>query len=345
VIAESASRGGGRGWGRAIGGAAAALAILLVLGACAGDRDESASSGGVARRADDVAWDTVFTIAGGIQDTVLLRPRLLAARHGLLHTYDYGDQRLKTFDSRGQPLWQFGGSGGGPAEFGNAIDLEVGADGTVWVVDGGNGRLSRIAPEGLGIGVLPFHGLAVRDVLPLRSRVLVTLGASQADTFWVALDSAGRKQEAGGVPFPELALAQPAARQGYATLGDDGAVWATIFPFGAPFAVFEDTELRCTGVLVEAQPFPERLPADPRDAVWAVAAVIADSSLFVLPRGQTEHAMRSLDEYSVRDCSYRRTVRLPQRVVAVAWSGGSFYLAVEDPVPAIFAVRLREVES
>lgn len=296
------------------------------------------------RRVDVVAWDTVFTIAGGIQDTVLLRPRLLAARHGLLHVYDYGDHRLKTFDSRGQGVWQFGGSGGGPEEFGNAIDLEVGVGGTVWVVDGANGRLSQISSEGLGIGILPFHGLPIRDVVPLRSGTLVTLGASQADTFWVALDSAGRARETGGVPFPDLAQAQPAARQGYATLGDDGAVWATIFPFGEPFAVFGDTELRCTGLLVEGQPFPEQLPADPRDAVWAVAAVLADTSLFVLPRGQTEHALRSLDEYSANDCSYRRTVRLPQRVVAVAWSGGMFYLAVEDPVPAIFAVRLREVD-
>jgi hypothetical protein len=322
--------------------AAAVSALLLVAGACAGDRDASRSEVRAERQVEAVAWDTVFVIAGGVQDTMLLRPRLLAARHGVLYAYDYGDHRLKAFDATGRPVWQFGGSGAGPEEFGNAIDLEVGADGTVWVADGGNGRLSQVSADGRALRVTPFSGLPVRDVVPLRSGVLVTLVASRADSFWVTLDGAGRPREAGGIPFPELAQAQLAARQGYATLGDDGNTWATVFPFGEPFAVYDGTQVRCAGTLVEAQPFPAQLPPDPRDAVWAVAAVLTDSSLFVLPRGRTEHASRSLDEYSAHDCTYRRTVRLPQRVVAVAWSDGTFHLAVEDPLPAIVGVRLRD---
>lgn len=130
-------------------------------------------------------------------------------------------------------------------------------------------------------------------------------------------------------------------RQGFSTVADDSRTWATIFPFGNPFVVYDGTSVRCRGRLVEGEPFPTEPPKDPRNAAWAVASVLTDSSLFVLPRGRTDLRLRVLDEYSARDCRYLRTIRLPQKVVAMAQSGGIFYFSMEDPAPSILAARLR----
>lgn len=292
-----------------------------------------------ARQVHAAAWDTVFVIGGGVQDTMLLVPRLLAARGGQLYAFDYGDSRVKAFDAQGQPRWQFGGSGSGPEEFGNPLDMEVGPDGSVWVVDATEGRLSVVAPSGAGERLVRHPSLLVKDVVPLRDHLIATL-ASPGDTFWIALDSAGRARQAGRSLVPGLAEATPMIRQGFTTVADDGRAWATIFPFGNPFVVYDGTEVRCHGRLVEGEPFPRQRPDNGRDPVWAVASVLTDSSLFVLPRGQTDLKLRALDEYSARDCRYLRTVRLPQKAVAMAYSDGIFYFTMEDPAPFILAARL-----
>ena len=121
----------------------------------------------------------------------------------------------------------------------------------------------------------------MKDVVPLRDHLITTL-ASPGDTFWIALDSAGRARQAGRSPVPRLAEATPMIRQGFSTVAGDGRTWATIFPFGNPFVVYDGTEVRCQGRLVEGEPFPRETPGDVRDITWAVASVLTDSSLFVL---------------------------------------------------------------
>ena len=56
-------------------------------------------------------------------------------------------------------------------------------------------------------------------------------------------------------------------------------------------------------------------------------------------RGRTELALEVLDEYSASDCAYRRTIRLPQKAVAMAASEGVFYFAMMEPAPTILAAR------
>lgn len=328
--------------GRAARGAVLAL-IAVAAGGC-GDAGGSAGSAepraAAGRQVEAPGWDTVFHLGGALEDTTLLIPRQLAARDGRLYVFDYGDSRLKSFDQQGELAWSFGSRGSGPEEFGNPVDLAVGPEGGVWVVDGGEGRLSVVSAEGQPKKLIRHPGVLVRDVVPLRDRLLVTT-ASPADTFWMELDSAGSVVETGRRPFPELAEADLLARQGYATVADDSRTWAAIFPFGRPFAVYEGTAVRCTGELIEGAAFPARMPQDPRSAVWAVAAALSGSSLFVLPRGRTDLALEVLDEYSAADCRYLRTIRLPSRVVALAASGDVFYFGRMEPAPSVLAARLR----
>lgn len=290
------------------------------------------------RRVEPTSWDTVYVIGGAEQDTLLLLPRLLSARNGQLYVYDYGVSRLNAFDAAGRLRWQFGRRGGGPEEFGNPLDMEVGPDGSIWLADAGNGRLTRVTASGELRDMLRHEGMVVRDVIPLRGRLLVTR-VSPGDTLWLALDGQGRSVGAGRAPVRDLAQAHPIVRQSYSVVGDDSSLWATVFPFGDLLLVYQDSVLRCHGRLVEGEPFPGQPSQEMQESIWAVAAVVADSSVFVLPRGRSPYALRALDEYSARDCRYLRTLPLPEKVAAMAYSAGTFYFEHENPAPTILALR------
>lgn len=64
-------------------------------------------------------------------------------------------------------------------------------------------------------------------------------------------------------------------------------------------------------------------------------------SLMALSRGETEGALRMLDEYSLVDCAYVRTVELPGKVVAAAAASGNYILAQENHVPQLLGIRRR----
>jgi hypothetical protein len=66
-----------------------------------------------------------MVVGGTEHDTVLFRPGPSTVANGSLYVFDYGDSRLKAFDSSGKLAWSFGRSGGGPGEFMNVADLAV----------------------------------------------------------------------------------------------------------------------------------------------------------------------------------------------------------------------------
>lgn len=81
---------------------------------------------------------------------------------------------------------------------------------------------------------------------------------------------------------------------------------------------------------MEGEEFPRR-SAGLKLHISAVAVALADSGIFVLPRGRTDDAMRVLDEYSARDCTYRRTLRLPGKFLVMSTSRNTFYFEYETP--------------
>jgi len=48
---------------------------------------------------------------------------------------DTGAAEIRVFTPAGAPLFRFGGSGDGPGRFRRPVDVAVGPDGRVWVVD------------------------------------------------------------------------------------------------------------------------------------------------------------------------------------------------------------------
>jgi len=334
--------------GNRVGVLAAALCVIPLL-ALACDRGAAPNTGGTAARGAPalrgrvmatVRWDTVFALGGDAQDTTLLIPRTLAARGGTLYVFDHGDARLKAFDRTGGLRWSFGREGQGPGEFANPLDVEVGPDGAVWVLDAWAGRLTVVAPHGELQQQIPLHDIGGRDVMPLQGQTLVT-GFSRPGWLFAAIGADGRVLAGGETPIAEMADApNPFLFQTTAAVSADGATWAATFPWGDRLLVYDHRELRCEGRLVEAEPFPihDSRPI-PQLPIWAVDIAVGDSSVFVLARGRTSAALRLLDEYDARDCRYRRTLLLPREARALAYADGVFYIEHEDPSPQILALR------
>jgi hypothetical protein len=285
----------------------------------------------------DVAWDTVFLLREDAASPILSRPALVAARDSLVYVYDYSTRKLSGFDLHGRLIWQFGERGHPLRGLVNPVDLEVDASGAIWLVDAGAGRLIKVSRSGELQRVLDVQQYKIHDVIPLSREVMTT--TISEDWFWISFDSVGNLRGRGQHALSEVNKAPPVVRQTSSTGSLDGRAWAAIFPFGSVLTVYEGRTVRCQGRLVEGQPLPQREKKG--QPVWAVAATIADSVLYVLPRGRTEAALQSLDEYSTATCKYKRTLRLPRKFNTVTYDSGVLYFVHQKPVPTVVGLRPR----
>jgi DNA-binding beta-propeller fold protein YncE len=62
---------------------------------------------------------------------------------------DNDSHRVHVYDAEGRPQGTLGRRGGAPGEFNLPTDIDVGADGTLWVLDSGNFRVQAFDPEGV----------------------------------------------------------------------------------------------------------------------------------------------------------------------------------------------------
>ncbi|MGH8223172.1 MAG: hypothetical protein ACREQZ_09380 [Woeseiaceae bacterium] len=277
----------------------------------------------------------MFRAGGMLDDTILLRPRLIAAHDGWVFAYDYGDQRVKALDPGGRLRWSFGRRGQGPGEFANPFDIEVGADGRLWVLDAGTARITVLTPSGTFAREFRLDRV-IRSLVPRTEDAIVL--TSSLDPFWFLIDFDSKILATGDPPVGLLEKAPPFARQALTARSSTGSTWVAAFPYGDLFLVYDDLELRCWGWLVEGRGFPETPGANL--PIWAAGIAASDASVFVLARGETPERLGILDVYSTADCSYETTLRLPRRMSAIAHAGGVFYFEYEDPVPSIIGLRL-----
>ena len=236
-----------------------AFAALCVLLSASCAVDESHRDSGLyylnSRTFEVLSWDTVANIGGGLSDTILVMPQMIAADGGVLFVYDVSDSRVRAIGPAGDLLWTYGRRGEGPGEFMNVIDMEVGSDSTLRMLDGGTNRLTVVRRDGSWLRSIPIAGVRTRDVIPGDSVPLLLTVASE--DFLIAVDSAGAILRRGDPPTPEIEQASPLVRQTLASgtaRGEPGTeqIWATIFPFGHPLVVYEGERVRCTARLIEA---------------------------------------------------------------------------------------------
>lgn len=325
-----------------IGSVARLLAVALV-GSCsttdhdvAGDRSGKTVSpvASSARIYVDGTWDTVFIISGFGPNGLLRQPRLLASRDRLLYAYDYLDAQVKAFDSAGGLRWRTGKLGRGPGDFINALDLEVDANGGVWVLDTGTNRVSVLSHDGSFRKAMDIPDHKIKDIIPLPKALLATVISPHE--FLVVFDSAGQATDRVGFPLQSLQSVEPVTRQTFSAIAANGTTWAGFFPFGGLLFVYDNWQPRCTAPLVEPREF---LRAGSGPPVTGVAIGMSDSSVYILVKGQTTDAFRVIDQYSAADCRYRRSLRLPRRFLTMTSSDGTFFFAFEDPAPTILALR------
>jgi len=154
---------------------------------------------------------------------------------------------------------------------------------------------------------------------------------ANSDEFWVVLDREGQIREGEAPPTTELREPPPPVRAPFVSADMARGVWGAVFAWGSPLLIYDGRELRCSGRLIEGGPFPPE--PGPDNQVWAVGLAVADTSVFVLPPGETDHDLRILDEYDIDSCRYLRSIRLPRQLQAVAWDEDTFYSTTRIPRP------------
>jgi streptogramin lyase len=183
------------------------LAIALLGIACA--QGVAAQSAAPAWKAVEL-WRVDGTEGGepfgDLRDYVVLRD-------GSLWALDFKDQTIRRYSAEGRPLANVARKGSGPGELGNANGMAVSPDGSVWVNDPRNARLSVFTPDGKFQRqvTLPISGYRYRwdSWFDVTSRELFDEQLGTGSISWRRLDAEGKVQ--GTVPYASCPSGSPGA--------------------------------------------------------------------------------------------------------------------------------------
>lgn len=277
----------------------------------------------------------IYQIGGRVTDTLLLSPRLLEMADTLFYLFDYGDSRLKAFDTRtGELRWALGGEQGS-ALFGNPTQISVRAGHPeLWVQDGAYRSVRVVLGDRVGrVFALPAAPAPIDRVVRLKDYTIATFTA--ADGFFAPLDSTLQPTELRPFPIPEFAAADPGLRQVHVTADPTRPRWAAGFAFTRDFAIYSDTTLSCVGRVREGPPLQAvSAAATPRS--WIGGLAFSEDHLLVLARSTERNRVDTIDLFST-DCSYIGSVELPGVTRAFSAGNGRMVVELEDPLPRILA--------
>ncbi len=277
-------------------------------------------------------------IGGEPGDTTLLLPGFMRFQNGRLLVYDYGDARLKVFGSDGTWLWSFGRFGDGPGEFRNPTDAMIGADGFLWVLDRGAGRITRISPGGELVDLITLGATAWR-FLPTADLALV-FPADASDVFFRKVSLSG--SVGGSTEYPTQQLRDADSRLRFVEVdASRTGRWAVAFAKADLFLSYRDDDIQCTGLLTVRAPVNRQ---------WMPADNVFDPVLGVGWRGVRfevySHALPDstqvfIDRYGADDCEYEAStlVSIPGLVTAVVPGNDSYYILSREPLPVVYEVR------
>lgn len=271
-------------------------------------------------------------------DTTLLLPGFMRFQNGRLLVYDYGDARLKVFDPDGTWLWSFGRFGDGPREFRNPTDVMIGADGFLWVLDRGAGRITRVSPGGELFDLIALGTTAWR-FLPTADLALV-FPADASDVFFRKVSLSGSVGGSTEYPTLQLRAADPRLRFVEVDVSQTGQ-WAAAFAKADLFLSYRDDDLQCTGVLTVGAPVTRQwVPAD--NSFESVVGVgWQRAGLEIYSYAPSDSTQVFIDRYRADDCEYETSVllTLPGQAAAVVPADDSYFILSRDPVPAVYEAR------
>lgn len=288
---------------------------------------------------------------GGIPPDSLLQPFLVNASASQVVVFDYGDSRLKTFSLDGRLNWASGRKGEGPWEFDNPTDLQVTAEGEIWLADPFNARIDVFRLDGRPARMISL-GFPVSRIAPLGSGKGM-LALNHSLVFFARYDDKGNAE--GAVRVPDiLAGVHVLAAEPIARIASDNRVVVAFRWSGSVLVLGPDGRVSASTQGIEPISFPETknytiktksgqevqvFRTDPK-AVWAAYGVtVRDSKILVLYRGATQNAGKIIDTYDLAGAKYLGSMLLPNAAIGLAAVGENLAVLYDDPEPHVEIMR------
>jgi hypothetical protein len=304
------------------------------------------------RRVVASRWDTLWVAGGGLQDSVLLQPWRVAASHDRVYVYDGAAARVVAFSVRdGSVAWMAGRKGSGPGEFKRVRDVEVGPEGRPMLLDVGNARIVTLDGRGAVYRETRLQNVGYADQFAPLADGRTVLLTEHPDSALAVADTSGRIVQRLVVPWSEFAQLHPLVRQGTLASTAQGR-WAFGFALGDGWFGFSGT--RPAGGrrrYIEPADFPTVVEKREGGTVTtqlasytpcsACSMAMDGTDLYVLFGGRTENRHAVLDRYDLRSGSYRESLLLPVKTSEAALAGGIVFILVDEPFPALLALRPR----
>lgn len=341
----------------AVGCLIAGAALAPLLSACEDNRDldQPRRQDLSVQRRLSIDWDTLWTVGGAADDSLLLLPLDLAVDEQTVYVFDAGSKQVVALNLvDGTPRWSFGRGGGGPEEFAGVVALAALPEGGVVAADPLNRRLTLIGGSGQVLRVLPFQDYGyVQSVCALDdgSLLLTTL---EPDEPLIRISRTGTVLNRYDLPWTSLASVEPLQRQVLAAADADHRHCTLALVQGGGFAVF-DTEEGIQGVYEYVEPVetPE-ISVDHREEgggsrtysklahpTFAATDLAAGRErVYINFAGQSPLQGRLVDVYDLGTGRYRRSLAFPRRIQQIAHISDVLLLLYEvDGYPTLLAAR------
>lgn len=259
--------------------------------------------------------------------------------------FDYGYTRIKAFEWTGRLAWVAGRRGAGPREFRNPTDLQVDAEGKLWVYDPPNSRVTILRPDGSVENMISTTTLFNR-VVPLSGGSFWGIGSSAEGVLGYRFGRDGKL--AGTLRLPQaLGKVPPMALDGRVAVAPGGRAAVMTFLYADRLVLWNAATRRLTTAAgVEPIGFPGLLQWKrgggvmvtrlALDAVPATLSATADARYaYLLYGGKTRQAGRIVDRYDLATGRYAGSYLLPRRVTGIAAVPDGFAALISNPVPEI----------
>lgn len=326
---------------------------FLALAGCTSERsahaDERVPTG---RRIAASSWDTLWVLGGALQDSILPFPSRLAAGGGRVYVFDAATARLLAVSATdGSVAWTAGGKGSGPGEFKQVRDVELDAEGRPILLDVGNGRITTLDRGGAVQREARLRNVGYADQFAPLSDGRAVLLTEHPDSALAVVDATGAIVHRIVLPWAEFAQLHPLVRQGMLASGGNDR-WAFGFGLGDGWFGFAGTAPDGgRRAYVERAEFPRVVQKREGNSVTAELAsytpcsacgmAIGGTELYVLFGGRTDQRGAVLDRYDLILGTYRESLLLPAKAREAAVVDGIVFILVDDPFPALVALRPR----
>lgn len=321
--------------------------------ACAGgaDADESPSQ----RRIAASLWDTTLVIgSSNPNDTTLLTPTDVVIWADRIAVLDRPNQVLRTFTQDGRLLWSLAAQGGGPGEIRNALELDIGPESNLWLLDDQNVKILVIDENGRLVTEKPLYHLPVQPrTMLLGGDTIVFTSQSPGHGVMIVEADSIRLLRSGPYPWPDALPIEYNLVTNIAGSYRNG--WAGAFEYGPGFVIMrngsasEHRYIQHVPWALKSGPHIRAIGAD--SARYAARAIsVVDDEIFMLFGGRPYRAAhpaeptRLIDVYGM-DGEYRRSYRLPSNTWEMVTADGELFYVLtmgEDGNPFLLGLRPRE---